>query len=125
MLRLLLDEHIFPGVAKMVRNLVPSLKAHGIHDWRGGRLLNQSDLRILREASEARLTLVTFDVNTIPSALAEMAEAGESHAGVVLVSMRTFAQNDYGSLARGLAGLWKKSKDDDWTNRVAFLQKGR
>lgn len=123
MLKLLLDEHIFPGIAEMTAKLAPALKAHSIHDWREGRLLNQPDLRILREAGEARLTLVTFDVNTIPVLLAEMAELGESHAGVIFVSIRSFAQNDYGALARALAGLWKQSRTEVWTNRVVFLQK--
>lgn len=123
MLKLLLDEHIFPGVAGMARKLAPGLPIESIHGWRDGRLLNQPDLRILREAAAARLTLVTFDVNTIPAIVGEMAEAEESHAGVVFVSIRTFAQNNYGALARALAAFWRKSKGEDWTNRVVFLQK--
>ena len=53
MLKLLLDEHIFSGIAEMTAKLAPALKAHSIHDWREGRLLNQPDLRILREACKA------------------------------------------------------------------------
>lgn len=125
MLKLLLDEHLFPGIAEMTRDLAPALKVDSIHGWREGRLVNQPDSRILREAFEARLTLVTFDVNTIPGVLSEMAELEKSHSGVIFVSTRAFAQNDYGGLARALADIWKRSQNDVWTNRVVFLQKAR
>lgn len=123
MLKLLLDEHIYSGLAEILRAAAPELEVASLHAWRRGRLLNQSDSRILREAHEAGMTLVTFDVATIPPLLAEMAEMAEPHAGVIFVSTRTFAQNDYGALAQALLELWKNTKSEEWANRIVFLKR--
>ena len=122
-MNLLLDEHIWPGVAEIVRDLLPQVQVESIHDFRGGRLMNCEDGIILRDCMNGEWTLVTFDVNTIPALLGEMAVNQEDHAGVVFVSSKSFAQNDHPSLARALVELARSELDADWTNRVVFLSK--
>jgi hypothetical protein len=67
--------------------------------------------------------LVTFDLNTIPAILSEMAVNQEEHAGVIFISSKSFAQNDHSSIARALVELARGELDADWTNRVVFLSK--
>jgi hypothetical protein len=85
--------------------------------------LGQTDRSNLREAAAARLTLVTFDVNTIPTLLQEMAREEESHGGVVFISSRSFTQNDSKGIAAALLRLWSDGATADWTNRVVFRSK--
>lgn len=123
MLTFLLDEHLPSALIGLLKKAEPELSVETVHSWREGRLLNQPDERILREARQAEMTLVTFDVNTVPATLREMAERDETHFGVVLISSRTFPQNDYQGLVQALLALWKQSKDEIWLNRCVFLRR--
>jgi len=120
----LLDEHLSPGLARVAKALESGFPVQSIHEWRSGLFVGQSDARILREASRDGAVSVTFDVNTIPALLQEMAVAGENHAGVVFVSSKTFLQNDSAGIAAALIRLWHSNKAGDWPNRVVFLTKG-
>ena len=122
-MNLLLDEHIWPGVAAIVRDLLQQVQAESIHDFRGGRLMNCEDGIILRECLNGKWILVTFDVNTIPAILGEMAVNQEDHSGVVFVSSKSFAQNDHSALAKALVELARAEFDSEWKNRVLFLSK--
>lgn len=119
----LLDEHLSPEIVPIARALNARFAVLSLHGWREGLLIGQSDTRILREAAREKLTLVTFDVNTIPPLLQEMAQAGEDHAGVVFVSIKSFAQNDSAGIAAALLRLWLAGRRTEWTNRVVFLSK--
>ena len=123
MFRLLLDEHISPAIAEQLRAALPDAEVTSVHSWENGRLLQQSDERILLEARENGWTLLTFDLATIPPLLSEMIEMAEDHAGVIFVSTKSFAQNDYGGLVRSLAAAWSIWQQQEWTNRIEFLQK--
>jgi len=123
MLRLLLDEHLMPALAAQLRSAIPGAEIESLHFWRAGRLLHQSDHRILHEAHAAGWTLLTFDLATIPSLLAEKAEMGEDHSGVILVSTKSFAQNDHGGLVRAIASLWPVWVGLIWKNRTEFLRR--
>ena len=115
----LLDEHLSPEVAR----ICPPSTAVALRDWRGGAMLGNTDGRLLEEAARERLVLVTFDLATIPALLQEMAASGRGHSGVVLISSRSFAQNDHAAIASSLQALLASIANDDWTNRVVFLQK--
>jgi hypothetical protein len=78
---------------------------------------------VLREAHKQRLTLVTFDLKTIPPLLRLWAEQGIDHGGVILVDERTFAQNDIGGLITALCVLSKAEAESVWTNRVVYLRR--
>jgi hypothetical protein len=123
-LKLLLDEHIWPGVAALVIQTIPGANVESIHEFLGGRLMNSDDIVILREAHRTGHTLVTFDVNTIPAVLHEMGTTEEAHSGVLFISAKSFAQNDHAGLARALAEIMHHEGESDWTHRVMFLRRG-
>lgn len=124
-MKLLLDEHIWPGVAALVKQIVPAAEVESIHSFCGGRLMNSDDAVILREAHQAGRVLVTFDVNTIPVLLQEMAAVADDHSGVIFISSKSFAQNDHNGIARALAKIMREEADSVWTNRVVFLSAPR
>ncbi|MCH7227888.1 DUF5615 family PIN-like protein [Haloferula sp. A504] len=122
-MKLLLDEHLSPKLVEVVRSLAPLLDIVSIHQWQDGQFTNQPDERILRSAAAEGRVLVTFDVRTIPAILSDFAVCGENHAGVIFISAKSFASNDFKSLARAIAERAERAGDEDWRNRVEFLTK--
>jgi hypothetical protein len=121
-LQLLTDEQISPAVARETPNRCQGLSIVAMRNWQGGHFLSATDELVLREAHQQKLTLVTFDLRTIPPLLRLWAEQGINHSGVILVDERTLAQNDIGALVGALAAVWKAQGDLDWTNRVVYLR---
>jgi len=124
-LKLLLDEHLWPGLPALVRKFAPGSVVESIHDYRSGALMNCADEHVLAEARRGGFALVTFDLNTIPALLREKATVEEDHEGVIFVSSKSFAQNDHGGLARALAGILLANEGAMWTNRVVYLTRGK
>ncbi len=122
MLRLLLDEHISPRVARGLRRHSRAMAVHCIAEWQGGSFLGQDDSACLRTAAAQRLTLVTYDRRTIPPLLKTWAEEGRSHGGVIFVDEKTISPVDIGGLVRALISLAKEIGAADWTNRVCYLR---
>jgi hypothetical protein len=123
MLKLLLDEHISPGVAASLRRRDRKVVVFGMAEWEDGNFLGQEDAACLRQAAVQKLTLVTYDRRTIPPLLKDWAEAGRQHAGVIFVDEKTISQADIGGLVQSLGVLLKEARDWDWTDRVCFLQR--
>ena len=123
MLKLLLDEHISPDVAKGLRRKDRTLTVHAMTDWEGGNFLGQEDAACLKEATAQRLTLVTYDRRTIPPLLKAWAEEVRHHAGVIFVDDKTIAPSNIGGLVLALAGLVKEARNWDWTDRICFLRR--
>ena len=121
MLRLLLDEHIAPAVARQLHECIPELDVSPLAAWEGGVFLGADDAAILGAAARAGYTLVTYDLRTVPPLLKRWAESGVEHAGVVFVDSRTIPQCGVGALARALGELWRAERDAEWRNRVVFL----
>jgi hypothetical protein len=94
-----------------------------MQEWESGHFLSAEDELVLQEAHQRRLTLVTFDLRTIPPLLRTWAEQGIDHSGVILVDERTVPQSDIGGLVAALVALVKSQGGVDWTNRVAFLRR--
>ena len=122
MLRLLTDEHISPAVAKQAPSRCRGISVTAISRWEGGHFLSASDELVLQEAHQQKLTLVTYDLRTIPPLLRLWAEQGIDHGGVILIDERTIAQADIGGLVVALCAVWKAQRNLDWTNRVIYLQ---
>jgi hypothetical protein len=120
MLRLVTDSHVPPAVAKTARKLA-AVNIAALRDWHEGIYLNESDARLLALAWDERATFVTYDVNTFPLTVKDRLEAGLSHAGMIYVSPR-YRQNNVGAIARGLVKLWQGEKNEDWVNRIRFLE---
>lgn len=123
MLRLLLDEHISPGVAKGLRRRHRSLIVHCMTDWENGNYLGQDDSACLMKAAAQRLTLVTYDRRTIPPLLKTWAEQGRGHGGVIFVDEKTISPADIGRLVAALGTLAKEAGKWNWTDRVVFLRR--
>jgi hypothetical protein len=123
MLKLLLDEHISPGVAASLRRRDRNVVVFGMAEWEDGNFLGQEDAACLQQATIQKLTLVTYDRRTIPPLLKDWAEAGRQHAGVIFVDEKTISQADNGGLVQSLGVLLKEARDWDWTDRVCFLQR--
>ena len=122
MLKLLLDEHISPDVAKGLRRRNRALEILCMVDWGNGYFLGQEDSACLREAATQGLTLVTYDRRTIPPLLKTWAEEERTHGGVIFVDEKTISPADIGGLVRALTRLARETGKWDGTNRVYFLR---
>ncbi len=123
MLKLLLDEHISPEVAKGLRRRDSSLVVYAMVDWEGGNFLGQEDSVCLTEAAAQRLILSpTTEERFRPCSRAGRKEVG-GYCGVIFVDEKTISPADIGGLIRGLRQLIKETRHLDWTNGVRFLRR--
>jgi len=118
--RFLLDEHISPAVADLLRK--DGVDGVALRDWHNGGFLSESDERILLTARSEDRTLVTFDVHSIPLVLRNLAESEIDHGGVIFISPKTIGQGDIGGMVRALARLAGTEDHASLRNRVLFLQ---
>jgi hypothetical protein len=124
MLKLLLDEHISPDVAKGLRRRNPRIEIRYLVEWENGRFLGQDDAACLREAAIQGLTLVTYDRRTIPPLLKTWAEEGRiHHGGVIFVDEKTISPADIGGLVWALTRLARETGNWDGANRIYFLRR--
>lgn len=123
MLKLLLDEHISPDVAKGLRRRNRAMEVRYMVEWENGYFLGQQDNACLREAGAQGLTLVTYDRRTIPPLLKIWAEEERNHGGVVFVDEKTISPADIGGLVWALSRLARKTRNWDWTNRIHFQRR--
>jgi hypothetical protein len=123
MLQLLLDEHIPPDVVDGVRRIQSTASVIALRHWRQGSYLGRGDAEILAAAYASQLTLVTYDVRTIPPLLRTWAESGINHGGVIYIDRRTISQSDVGRIAIALSAVIARDSGSDWTNQTRFLEK--
>jgi hypothetical protein len=123
MLKLLLDEHVSPDIAEGLRRRCKGLTVLGLAEWESGRFLGLSDEAILDEAAAQHLTLVTYDLKTIPPLLKAWLESGRNHGGVIFVDNKTISSSDRGGLIRALQQLAREAGQTDWKNNVCFLRR--
>jgi len=122
MLRLLLDIHVKPDVAAGVAVHRPDCSGESLRDWKGGQCRTALDPDILAAAYRDRMTLVTYDLKSIPSLLRAWGAMSRSHGGVVLVDHKTILASDIGGQVRSLVYLWDTRGHEDWTNVVDYLR---
>jgi hypothetical protein len=125
MLQILTDEQISPEVAVAAPRLCLGIPITTLFEWMDGHFVGSPDGEILREAARQKLTLLSFDLRTIPKLLRAWGEQGIDHGGLIFVDEKSIPQHDIGGLARSLCALWKLLGDADWTNRCFFLQRPR
>lgn len=122
MLSLLLDEQISPQVVAALLALRPGASVASIYGWRSGALTGTDDALVLEAAAEDGLTLVTYDLKTIPPVLAEWGTTGRAHGGVIFLDDRTISPADFGSLARSLLVCLETRGGWDWADRIVYLK---
>ena len=123
MLSFLLDEHVSPQVALRLREKHFFTTAYALQDWQQGQYLSTRDDLILDAASQHSLTLVTYDVSTIPNWIKKRSQKGLSHSGIIFIADKTIQSSDIGSLVRALSYIWTQKNQENWTNRIEFLGK--
>lgn len=74
----------------------------------------------MSEATSQGLTLVTFNVRTLPPLPQRWAEQGTDHGGVIFIGRRSHPQNDIGGISRALAEVYRRHGRRDWKNRCIF-----
>ena len=121
MLHILTDEQIDPDVAVAARKRCRGIQITSLFDWLDGHFMGASDEELLREAARQAVTLLTFDLKTIPPLLRGWGERGIDHGGVIFVDNKRFAQNDISGISKALAELWELQGKLDWKNRCFFL----
>lgn len=122
MLSFLLDEHISPTIAEQINRKRPEILIFPLITWQEGRYLGLTDNIVLQAATEAQLTLVTYDQNTIPPLLCEWGEAQKSHNGVIFIDYQSIPPSNFGLLMRSLLTLWDLQNKQDWMNRLIYLK---
>ena len=123
MLKLLLDEHISPQVARGINRISKEVSVVPTVDWEQGRFLGVGDELILEQAARQALTLVTYDRKTIPVILKLWAEIGRHHAGIIFVDEKSIPPSDFGGLIRALITVHHDQARMDWAGRVSFLRR--
>ena len=122
-MKLLLESHLPRAVARELARRCPGLEAAHLRSWKAGAFLGAPDPELLAEAATEGLTLVSYDLTTIPSLLRRLAEEGSHHAGVILIDDATIASSDVGGIVAALAALWRAHGGEDWRDRCQFLRR--
>ena len=120
-LRVVLDEHVHPAVASLLRER--GFDALAMREWHDGRYVSRSDEEILRVAHGEQRTLVTYDLGSIPALLTRFLESGIEHAGVIFISPKTIQPRDVGAIAGSLERLLRLLGDRGLRNGVLFASK--
>jgi predicted nuclease of predicted toxin-antitoxin system len=118
-MRLLCETHVPGALVQQLR--LRGIDAIALQEWQGGAYRNADDETILAAAYADQRILVTFDRMTFPSRLKALAEVGDHHAGVILVSDKTLPPTDIGGLLRTLVRVLDIYGDQGWENRVIYL----
>lgn len=118
-MRLLLDEHISPVVARELRRRGHDVVAVAERP----DLLGVDDVGLLGIAADERRALVSADAATLQSAAETLRVGGPGHAGVLLVSPERYslARDSPGSLVIALERLLQSPRAGTLTNTVSWL----
>ncbi len=116
-MRLLLDVHLSGPVVG------GALRGHG-HDVlaadQSTELRELEDPELFRLAKREGRVLITANVGDFMEQVTEWAQAGESHAGLVLISYQV-DKNRLGLLIRSMERLFESSSQEQWIDRISWL----
>ena len=121
-MRLLLDEHINPEVARLLRK-----KGFDVLSVEEARMREASDEQVLSFAVSEKRVIVTYNIRDFQMLLLDWHRAGRHHSGIVFVSEKTASQKTIGPLVRALKKLLDTApRSRDWLNdQGLFLTRGR
>src|ERR1019366_4986279 len=105
MLHIITDEQISPEVAVAARKLCRGLPITTLFEWVDGHFVGSPDEEILREAARQKMTLLSYDLRTIPPLLRTWGEQGIAHGGLIFVDEKSIPQSDIGGIARAVCQL--------------------
>jgi hypothetical protein len=117
--RLLLDAHVSgPNVGRRLQTAGHDVRALDQEP----ALEALEDDHVLALATSDKRILVTHNISDFPAILRDWAEAGRSHAGVILVY--GIAHHEFGLLVRGIQRWLELRPDqDDWRDHAAVLDR--
>jgi hypothetical protein len=115
--RLLLDVHLSgPVVGGALRE--------GGHDVlaadQSPELRELEDLALLWLARNENRVIITSNIGDFMEHVTEWAQAGQSHAGVIMVSFQVKKER-FGLLIRSIEGLLENTSQEQWTDRIRWL----
>ena len=116
-MKILLDEHFPDAVAAAVRRKIPGFDISTVHTRELDGLPDPALLEIL---DDEKTTLVTRDVNSIPSHAARRLSTGETHGGIIYVG-KSIPQTNVREVIRRLVELIRKQGGEDWQCREEWL----
>ena len=119
--RLLLDEHYSPRIAKQLRKRGPDVVSVSERD----DLRGLGDLELWNRASAERRAFVTENVADFMTLVRDAAAAGDSHFGVVFTSSSTFPRSGatVGLFVKALAALLRaRPAEDRLAGQVHWLE---
>lgn len=119
-MKLILDEHLSPAIARALRDRGHDVTAIGDDTGRKGT----SDIGVLQEAVRDGRVLVAEDVADFRPLVARLAQAGDSHPGIIIVSRQALmrAGRTIGPLVQALeTELLRHPGEHDLTDQVTWL----
>lgn len=117
-MKILLDEHFKDELADAVRRELPGLDIVSLHAAGLDGVLDPPLLEILDDENR---TLLTRDVNSIPSHAAARLAEGKTHAGIIYVSGKSVKQTDFKGLLKKLTSFIRQHGKEDWRCREDWL----
>ena len=109
-MRLLLDEHINPEVARQLRK-----KGYDVVSVEKVRMREAPDEDLLIFATSQRRSLVTYNVRDFQLLIADWHRAAKHHSGIIFVSEKSVSQKRVGPLVRALKKLLDTApRSPDW-----------
>ncbi len=117
--RFLLDNHVTPDIRDAVHKAHPEVEIRAVGTDDDAPADNTPDPVLLKYATDNGLTVVTFDVNTMPRHAFARVARGVTTCGVfVFPHGQTLSP---GSIAYELEMIWGASTTEEWLNRVEFV----
>ena len=84
-------------------------------------MLNASDANQLAYAIEHQMTLLTYNASDYARLAKEYAEAGRSHAGII-ISSDQYSRRHFGAFLRLVLRLMNSLTAEEMQNRIVYLQ---
>jgi len=78
------------------------------------------DLELLRLARDEDRVLITSNIGDFVEHITEWAQAGQSHAGVIMVSYQVKKER-FGLLIRSIERLLEDTSQEQWIDRIRWL----
>ena len=113
-MKLLLDEHIDPAIARGLRRLIPDINLLSVQE---ADLRGLDDASILYYASREQRVVVSMDRRTMSHEAIQRIEASEPMPGLILIRPRT----SLGDIIRALELVVICADETDMENAIVYL----